>query len=196
MSVQQSNLKFVDKSDEQGYKFSFHCEICNDSYATKYVEAQSGRKSSIIRFSSKAMSLGSSLMDILPVSDKPNLDEIEKKQSELSGELAKYFEGMSPEWHKGHDTAFQEARREAEKYFRNCPICKRWVCPRDWNESYNCCLEDSQQSVCSKCHQLAGGGKFCVNCGTKLETACPSCGAKYNAGTKFCGECGARIAAT
>lgn len=194
MSMYQPALMFVDQSDKDGYKFSFLCDICKSEYATKYVEAESGKRGRIVRMSSKAFSLGSRIMDVIPGSGKPKLDEVEKSSDEFTTDLAAHLEG-SPEWHKGHDATFEEAKREAEKYFRNCPICKRWVCPRDWNDGYNCCMEDSQQAVCPSCHQLAGSGKFCTACGAKLESVCASCGAKYNAGTKFCGQCGAKIAA-
>jgi hypothetical protein len=186
--------RHIDNSDRAGYKFSFFCEICKWDYATKYVEAKSAKHGRIIRMSSRAFSLGSRIMDVKPGSGKPKLDDVEKEGKDTAKELEEHFDG-SAEWNKGRDAALEEARKEAEKYFRNCAICKRWVCPKDWNESYNCCMEDSQQSICMSCHQLAGSGKFCTNCGAKLETICGSCGTKYNAGTKFCGQCGAKIAA-
>jgi hypothetical protein len=36
--------------------------------------------------------------------------------------------------------------------------------------------------------------KFCGECGTRLETACPSCGGVNPPGNKFCGQCGASLA--
>jgi class 3 adenylate cyclase/tetratricopeptide (TPR) repeat protein len=49
----------------------------------------------------------------------------------------------------------------------------------------------SQQ--CSACHaQSPDGAKFCVECGSPLARACPSCGHPA-AGGKFCGECGAPL---
>lgn len=193
MSLLLPKIKYADKSDESGYKFSFSCEICQNDYVTKYIEAESATRGRGIRMTSRALSLASRIADVIPGVSKPKLDEVEKEGKELEGAVAEHF-GGSAEWHKGHDAALEEARKEAEGYFKNCTICKRWVCPKDWNEGYNCCMEDSQQAVCPSCHQLAGNGKFCTNCGAKLETVCGSCGAKYNAGTKFCGQCGAKIA--
>ncbi|HSG87467.1 MAG TPA: adenylate/guanylate cyclase domain-containing protein [Candidatus Limnocylindrales bacterium] len=38
------------------------------------------------------------------------------------------------------------------------------------------------------------GAKFCVECGTRLAAACPSCGATTNPpGARFCAECGTRL---
>ncbi|MFN8186801.1 MAG: adenylate/guanylate cyclase domain-containing protein [Gaiellales bacterium] len=38
------------------------------------------------------------------------------------------------------------------------------------------------------------GRKFCGECGEKLALACPQCGAANTPGVKFCGECGVRLA--
>ena len=35
--------------------------------------------------------------------------------------------------------------------------------------------------------------KFCGECGARLETACPACGAANPPGNKFCGQCGAAL---
>ena len=51
---------------------------------------------------------------------------------------------------------------------------------------------------CPKCGASnTGAGKFCNECGAKLETAaqtvpCVKCGAQLQAGAKFCNECGAK----
>jgi hypothetical protein len=53
---------------------------------------------------------------------------------------------------------------------------------------------ESKQTLCPQCGKPAGSGKFCQNCGAPLGmAACPKCGAKNPAGTKFCGECGAKL---
>ena len=51
---------------------------------------------------------------------------------------------------------------------------------------------------CPKCGAAnVGAGKFCNECGTKLEVAsqtvpCMKCGAQLQSGAKFCNECGAK----
>ncbi len=48
--------------------------------------------------------------------------------------------------------------------------------------------------ICSNCAvENKPGRKFCVRCATPLGAACPSCGAPYDAGDAFCGECAARL---
>ena len=37
--------------------------------------------------------------------------------------------------------------------------------------------------------------KFCAECGTRLQQACPSCGTPYEGNPKFCAECGAGLGA-
>ena len=37
------------------------------------------------------------------------------------------------------------------------------------------------------------GRKFCMECGQRLATACPTCGTANTAGAKFCGECGSTL---
>nr|MDO8081077.1 zinc ribbon domain-containing protein [Candidatus Freyarchaeota archaeon] len=53
---------------------------------------------------------------------------------------------------------------------------------------------ESKQTLCPQCGKPAGSGKFCQNCGASLAMGkCPKCGASNPAGTKFCGECGAKL---
>jgi membrane protease subunit (stomatin/prohibitin family) len=52
--------------------------------------------------------------------------------------------------------------------------------------------------ACPKCgHQNPVGGKFCGNCGEKIEAAaggfCTNCGAQLAPGSKFCNECGQKV---
>lgn len=47
---------------------------------------------------------------------------------------------------------------------------------------------------CSKCNSLiVQGGKFCSECGTKIEKLCPSCNTKLSDIAKFCHICGAKV---
>jgi ribosomal protein L32 len=50
---------------------------------------------------------------------------------------------------------------------------------------------------CQSCGADAKGGKFCPECGTKVErapavTKCPSCGTETK-GARFCPECGTKM---
>jgi class 3 adenylate cyclase/predicted ATPase len=50
--------------------------------------------------------------------------------------------------------------------------------------------------ICPSCStENEAGRKFCGECGAKLALTCPSCGTANSAGMKFCGECGAALGA-
>lgn len=53
----------------------------------------------------------------------------------------------------------------------------------------------SQQIKCPHCGEIAGGGKFCGNCGQPLpqKSVCSSCGMDMPAGSKFCPNCGTKV---
>jgi hypothetical protein len=44
-------------------------------------------------------------------------------------------------------------------------------------------------------HANQAGAKFCVECGSRLSSVCPACGAPNQPGAKFWAECGTRLAA-
>ncbi|NOJ28133.1 MAG: hypothetical protein DA330_09010 [Nitrososphaera sp.] len=191
MSMKSFTRGFEDKSDAGGFRFVFKCDICNAEFASRYVEASSNKKRDTIGITSKAFSLGKSILDVIPT-NKPDLKDIDEKQADFSKTLSDRFKSYSPEWHKGHDDAFFLAQEEAKTYFRNCTICKKWVCEADWDEDKAVCREDSKLEVCSNCHKPTGGKKFCVYCGQSLALVCKSCGASLSQGQKFCGECGTK----
>ncbi len=50
--------------------------------------------------------------------------------------------------------------------------------------------------VCSRCDlESPPQARFCMRCGTPLDSACPRCGAAAVSGARFCGSCGAELAA-
>ena len=47
---------------------------------------------------------------------------------------------------------------------------------------------------CKRCGStLSEGSKFCGECGAKVSNTCPACGAICAPGMKFCGECGRKL---
>src|SRR5215208_4537433 len=48
---------------------------------------------------------------------------------------------------------------------------------------------------CPQCQHENTGGKFCGECGTRLELRCAACGEPNPPGNKFCQECGERLTA-
>jgi len=47
--------------------------------------------------------------------------------------------------------------------------------------------------VCPQCGKQVMKGKFCLECGYRFATNCPSCGKALPSGSKFCPECGAKV---
>lgn len=54
--------------------------------------------------------------------------------------------------------------------------------------------QDLDEEVkCPKCRKIVPTGKFCSNCGARLQNKCPSCGAVLKGEGRFCSECGTKI---
>ncbi len=50
--------------------------------------------------------------------------------------------------------------------------------------------------ICPDCRtENPHGARFCMACGTSLETPCPRCGTELPGGAKFCFNCGHEIEA-
>ncbi len=110
------------------------------------------------------------------------------------------YEGMSAEWHKEHEAAFDKAQAEAKGHFNRCPKCRRWVCESDWNEQEGLCVEDAPRESAEVAAARAErrveeireeAARTHVFKG-KIEarqTICPACGKPAGTG-KFCNNCG------
>ena len=220
MPMQAFTRNYDDNSTENGFQFTFHCDLCGDGYKTNFIESKTYKKAGFFRGLGKAVSLGSDVIG--HGSFGGNFES-------GTNVLSEKFQGMTPEWHKEHEQAFEIAQNEAKGHFQRCPKCRKYVCENDWNEQDNLCVEcaprenvevtaaraakmvvdiqkkadettvftgeiERKQTICPQCGKPSGGGKFCNNCGASLTLAkCPKCGAKNVAGTKFCGECGTRL---
>jgi len=220
MSLKPFTENFSDNSTDAGFQFTFFCDLCHEGYKTEFTESKTYKKAGLLRGLGKAVSLGASILGQSGVGSS-----IERGSSILT----ERFEGMSPDWNREHDAAFELAQNEAKGHFQRCPKCKKWVCENDWNEQEGLCVDDapraavevaaaragkmvedikekakgtqvftgeieSRQTICPQCGKPAGEGKFCNNCGASLAfIKCPKCGAKSPTGTRFCGECGAKL---
>lgn len=47
--------------------------------------------------------------------------------------------------------------------------------------------------ICPKCGKKTSKGKFCMECGSPLANNCPNCGTEVPQGGKFCLECGTKL---
>jgi len=211
---------FVDNSTEAGFQFTFYCDVCHEGYKTRFIESKSYKKGKLLK------GLGGLISAASQIAGKYGVGYGVERATDV---ISERFRGMSPEWHKEHEAAFELAQNEAKQHFHRCPKCTKWVCENDYNEQEGLCtvcaprvnvevaaakaqkaVEDirakaaatqvftgeieSKQTICPRCGKPAGEGKFCVNCGAPLSLiSCPKCGAKSPAGTRFCGECGAKL---
>jgi hypothetical protein len=211
---------YADNSTDAGFQFTFYCQICHEGYKSKFIESKTYKKAGVFRNVGRVAGIAGSLIG------KHNLGWNIERGSDLLGER---FQGMSPEWHREHERAFELAQNEAKGHFHRCPKCTRWVCENDWNEQAGLCIEcapreavevaaaraqkmvtdirekadttqvftgevEARTTLCPMCGKPAGQGKFCVNCGSRLDMQkCPRCGAKNSAESRFCGECGMRL---
>lgn len=199
--------KYDDKTslEGDGFQFVFYCDVGGEAVESKFVESQAAKKAGTARIIGKGLSIGGGFMknftDKIPGVSKTIGKDVEKdiekggemaeKGEGIAEEFAKKFGTMSSEWHREHDEAFENAQKEVKQFFNQCQACNRWACIHCWNPQKSLCIEDAKNTVlCPICHQVAGTGKFCINCGTPLVLKCPKCGETHAAGTKFCANCG------
>lgn len=51
----------------------------------------------------------------------------------------------------------------------------------------------ANEMICPSCGKKTPRGKFCMECGSPLANTCPNCGAEVPQGGKFCLECGTKL---
>jgi hypothetical protein len=217
MSLTPFTSNYQDHSTEEGFQFTFFCDLCGSGYKTEFVESKNRKKKKFFKGLKSAASMASSFVK--------GADAVRKG----SRALERRYRGMNPKWHKEHEKVFRQVQEEAKKHFDLCPKCHRYVCANCWNAEAGLCSDcapreatevaaaraekmkedikdatskvkvfqgdiDKTSATCPKCGKPSGGGKFCSNCGAPLgRIECPKCGADYPQGTKFCSECGTKL---
>jgi hypothetical protein len=196
---------YRDLSDENGYQFEFHCDICGSGYRSEFIRSTLGTAGNILGGASNLLGgifgSGASIAD---------------KAKDITDRGAR-------------DEALKKASNEIMVHFQRCPKNNLWVDETCWNEARGLCvscapklavemeaerqaLEISQMrqkmasetvftgdtstrtTVCTNCGKPVGSEKFCSNCGTPVGLAkCPNCGNDVAPGARFCGNCGQSI---
>jgi len=194
MALQPFTDNFADNSTEAGFQFTFFCDLCREGYKTKFIESKTHKKAGLLRGLSRAISIGTSLLE------KSGTGYTIERGADI---LTERYQGMSPAWHKEHESAFELAQNEAKQYFHRCPKCKKWVCENDWNEQEGLCVDDAPrvnvEVAAAKAEKMVGDIKekaagtqvFTGEIESKL-TLCPQCGKPAGEG-KFCNNCGAPL---
>jgi len=194
MALKAFTRNYEDNSTEAGFQFTFYCDLCQDGYKTEFIESKTYRKSSLLRGVARGVSLGASLLG------RHNIGWNLERGADI---LRERFEGMSPEWHKEHEQAFEIAQNEAKQHFHRCHKCRRWVCESDLNEEEGLCVECAPRMnvevVAARAEKMVAdirdkAEKTRVFDGEidSRQVTCPECGKPANQG-KFCSNCGASL---
>ena len=191
--LQPFTRNYQDNSTDAGFQFTFQCDICSDGYKTNFIASKTYKKAGMWKGIGKAVSIGSSLVG------RSSGYTIEHGTDAIS----QRFEGMTPDWHKEHETAFELAQNEAKGHFKRCPRCHKYVCENDWNEQEGLCTEDAPrestevaaaraEKMVTDIKQKAENTQVFTGQITSRQTICPQCGKPAGQG-KFCNNCGAAL---
>jgi hypothetical protein len=110
---------------------------------------------------------------------------------------------MSPEWHKEHEAAFQNAMNEAKENFHRCHSCNTYVCDACFNEEEGLCVncaprESTEVSkarakrMVEEIQEKAEATNVFKGGISSKQIVCPKCGKPVGQG-KFCNNCGAAV---
>ncbi len=188
------NDNYDDLSTEAGFQFVFKCDLCDEGYKTGFVESKTYKKG---RFFKGIGSLVGGAADLLGQSG------IGQGVDAGSRFMSEKFDGMTPEWHKEHEKAFNAAQEETRGRFQRCPRCKQFVCNNDWNEECSLCVDcaprESVEIAAARAEKMVEDIKaktqetqvFSGEINAR-QALCPSC-KKPAGGGKFCSSCGASL---
>ena len=107
---------YRDLSDENGYQFEFHCDICGSGYQSEFIRSKLGTAGNILGGASSL--LGGFFGSASNVADKAK---------EITDRGAR-------------DEALKKASDELMHYFQRCPRNNLWVDETCWNEERGLCV--------------------------------------------------------
>lgn len=194
MALQAFTDNYQDNSTETGFQFTFYCDLCREGYKTKFVESKTSKKAGFLKGLAQGISVAATLMG------KQSVGYSLERGADI---LSERFHGMSPEWQKEHEEAFEKAQNEAKERFHRCPKCKKWVCDNDWNEQEGLCVDDAPRQAteiaAAKAKKMVKDIEARAEMTTAFagevkskQTICPRCGKPAGEG-KFCSSCGAPL---
>jgi len=187
---------YEDNSTDAGFQFTFYCDICNDGYRSSFVESETYKKGKALRTLTRGVGTLGSLFG-------GAIHDLGWGLERGGDILSERFEGMSPEWHKEHEQAFERAQNEARQHFHRCHSCQKWVCDADFNEDDGLCVECAPRQEIYVARARADAMRRNIDEAAdtatvwkgnleRKTTVCPSCGKPAGMG-KFCNNCGASL---
>ncbi len=195
--LQSFTRNYEDNSTEAGFQFTFYCDLCEDGYKSSFIESETYRKGRGLRGLAQGAGVLGSLLG-------GHLGSLGYSLERGGNVLSDRFEGMSPEWQKEHEKAFEWAKNEAQRHFHRCHGCRKWVCDSCYNEDEGLCVECAprQEIAVAKARadamrrnieEAAEGATVWKGKLESKTTVCPACGKPAGAG-KFCNNCGTSLA--
>ena len=194
--MQAFTRNYQDNSTEAGFQFTFYCDNCNDGYKSSFIESATYKRGRGMR----AIGQGAGILGSLVGGRMSSLGWATQRSSDV---LSERFHGMSPEWHKEHEAAFERAQNEAMQHFHRCHSCSKYACDACFNEDEGLCVSCAprQEIYVAKARadamkrNIDQAGQSATVWQGKVEsktTICPSCGKPAGTG-KFCNNCGASM---
>ncbi len=187
---------YEDNSTEAGFQFTFYCDHCQDGFKSSFIQSETYKKGKGIR----GIAQGASVLGHFFGGRLSSVGYSIERGGDV---LSERFEGMSPEWQKEHEKAFEQAKNEAQQHFHRCHGCTNWVCDSCFNEEEGLCTECAPRQEISVAKARADAIKRNISEAAdtatlwkgQLEsktTVCPVCGKPAGNG-KFCNNCGANM---
>lgn len=187
---------YEDNSTDAGFQFTFYCDICNDGYKSSFVQSETYKKKKGLRGLAQGVSVLGQLVG-------GRISDIGYSVERGGDILSERFEGMSPEWQKEHEKAFERAQNEAQGHFHRCHSCNKYVCDSCFNEDEGLCTDCAprQEVYVAKARAEAmqrnidEAGSTATVWKGQIEsktTICSVCGKPAGVG-KFCNNCGASM---
>lgn len=194
--LQTFTRNYEDNSTEAGFQFTFYCDLCHDGYKSSFIESETYKKGRGLRGLTQGIAAIGSLFG-------GRLNDIGYSLERGGSVLSDRFEGMSPEWQKEHEKAFEQANNEAQRHFHRCHGCQIWVCDACYNEDETLCTNCAPRQEVAVAKGRAEAMRRNIEEATesavvwkgKLESktvVCHACGKPAGAG-KFCNNCGASL---
>ncbi len=194
--LQSFTRNYEDNSTEAGFQFTFYCDLCNDGVKSSFVESETYKKGQgLMRLTRGAGVLGSLLGG--------RMGDLGWSLERGGDILSERLSGMSPEWQKEHENAFEHAKNEAQRHFHRCHGCRQWVCDACFNEDEELCTDCAPRQEVSVAKARAAAMQRNIDEKAETETVwsgklesktvvCPVCGKPAGNG-KFCSNCGASM---